>query len=93
MELFRNYFKQQGFIKEKRNRKERGKDETLFEVDTFITAMCIENVMECCMFSTANRLSRDYIDLVTSIEITAEKLQMPVQLKVTNLKPITELRK
>jgi hypothetical protein len=45
------------------------------------------------MFSTANRLSRDYIDLVTSIEITAEKLQMPVQLKVTNLKPITELRK
>jgi hypothetical protein len=28
--------------KKKRNRKERGKDETLFEVDTFITAMCIE---------------------------------------------------
>jgi hypothetical protein len=54
---------------------------------------CIENVMECCMFFTANRLSRDYIDLVTSIEITAEKAQMPVQLKVTNLKPITELRK
>jgi uncharacterized protein (DUF2126 family) len=25
------------------------------------------------MFFTANRLSRDYIDLVTSIEITAEK--------------------
>jgi hypothetical protein len=43
MELFRNYFKQQkSFIKKKRNRKERGKDETLFEVDTFITAMCIE---------------------------------------------------
>jgi hypothetical protein len=40
MELFRNYFKQQkSFIKKKRNRKERGKDETLFEVDTFITAM------------------------------------------------------
>jgi hypothetical protein len=43
MELFRNYFKQQkGLSKKKRNRKERGKDETLFEVDTFITAMCIE---------------------------------------------------
>jgi hypothetical protein len=41
MELFRNYFKQQKefYPKKKRNRKERGKDETLFEVDTFITAM------------------------------------------------------
>jgi hypothetical protein len=44
------------------------------------------------MFFTANRLSRG-LYLVTSIEITAEKLQMPVELKVTNLKPITELRK
>jgi uncharacterized protein (DUF2126 family) len=43
------------------------------------------------MFSTANYLE-DYIDLVTSIEITAEKLQMPVRLKVTNLKLITELK-
>jgi hypothetical protein len=43
MELFRNYFKQKRVLsKKKRNRKERGKDETLFEVDTFITAMCIE---------------------------------------------------
>jgi hypothetical protein len=41
MELFRNYFKQQEFYPKKKG-KERGKDETLFEVDTFITAMCIE---------------------------------------------------
>jgi hypothetical protein len=42
MELFRNYFKQQkGFIKERREtEKNEEKDETLFEVDTFITAMC-----------------------------------------------------
>jgi hypothetical protein len=44
MELFRNYFKQQkGFIqKEEKQKKNEEKDETLFEVDTFITAMCIE---------------------------------------------------
>jgi hypothetical protein len=44
MELFRNYFKQQkGFIKKRREtEKNEEKDETLFEVDTFITAMCIE---------------------------------------------------
>jgi uncharacterized protein (DUF2126 family) len=40
------------------------------------------------MFSTANYLE-DYIDLVTSIEITAEKLQMPVRIEGYNLKPIT----
>jgi hypothetical protein len=47
-----------GFIKEKRNRKERGKDETLFEVDTFITAMCIEERDGMLYVFTANRLSR-----------------------------------
>jgi hypothetical protein len=41
MELFRNYFNK-GFIQKEEKRKERKKDETLFEVDTFITAMCIE---------------------------------------------------
>jgi hypothetical protein len=30
------------FYPKKKTEKERGKDETLFEVDTFITAMCIE---------------------------------------------------
>jgi uncharacterized protein (DUF2126 family) len=35
----------------------------------------------------------DYIDLVTSIEITAENYKCQYELKVTNLKPITELRK
>jgi uncharacterized protein (DUF2126 family) len=42
------------------------------------------------MFSTANRLSRDYIDLVTSIEITAEKLQMPV--RIEGYQPKTDYR-
>jgi hypothetical protein len=48
--------------------------------------------MECCMFSTANRLSRR-LHRFSLLEITAEKLQMPVRIEVTNLKPITELRK
>jgi hypothetical protein len=52
----------------------------------------VRNVMECCMFSTANRLSRR-LHRFSLIEITAEKLQMPVRIEVTNLKPITELRK
>jgi uncharacterized protein (DUF2126 family) len=90
MELFQIF--EAGFIKEKRSRKERGKDETLFEVDTFITAMCIEERDGMLYVFTANRLSRG-LYLVITIEITAEKLQMPVELKVTNLKLITELRK
>jgi hypothetical protein len=49
--------------------------------------------MECCMFSTANRLSRRLHRFSYFNEITAEKLQMPVRIEVTNLKPITELRK
>jgi hypothetical protein len=68
MELFRNYLKQQGFYP-KEEKKER-KDETLFEVDTFIT-MCM-NVIYLLPLDYLE----DYIDLVTSIEITG-KLQMP----------------
>jgi hypothetical protein len=41
-----NYFEtiaaKRVYPKKKRNRKNEEKDETLFEVDTFITAMCIE---------------------------------------------------
>jgi uncharacterized protein (DUF2126 family) len=96
MELFRNYFKQQKefYPKKKRNRKERGKDETLFEVDTFITAMCIEERDGMLyVFLPPTDYLEDYIDLVTSIEITAENYKCQYELKVTNLKPITELRK
>jgi hypothetical protein len=38
----RNYFKHKRVYQRRETEKERGKDETLFEVDTFITAMCIE---------------------------------------------------
>jgi uncharacterized protein (DUF2126 family) len=77
------------YPKKKRNRKERGKDETLFEVDTFITAMCIEERDGMLyVFLPPTDYLEDYIDLVTSIEITAENYKCQYELKVTNLKPI-----
>jgi uncharacterized protein (DUF2126 family) len=93
MELFRNYFKQQKefYPKKEENRKERGKDETLFEVDTFITAMCIEERDGMLyVFLPPTDYLEDYIDLVTSIEITAEKLQMPV--RIEGYQPKTDYR-
>jgi uncharacterized protein (DUF2126 family) len=77
MELFRNYFKQQKEFYPKEKQKRTRKDETLFEVDTFITAMCIEERDGMLCFLPPTDYLEDYIDLVTSIEITAEKLQMP----------------
>jgi uncharacterized protein (DUF2126 family) len=74
--------------KKKRNRKERGKDETLFEVDTYYGNVS-RNVMECCILPPTDYLE-DYIDLVTSIEITAEKLQMPV--RIEGYQPKTDYR-
>jgi hypothetical protein len=58
MELFQKLFQAARVLsKKKRNRKERGKDETLFEVDTFITAMCIEE-RDGMLYVSYNRLSR-----------------------------------
>jgi uncharacterized protein (DUF2126 family) len=44
--------------------------------------------MECCISIPTDYL--DYIDLVTSIEITAEKLQMPV--RIEGYQPKTDYR-
>jgi hypothetical protein len=60
---------QKGFYQKKRNRKERGKDETLFEVDTLLQQCVSKNVMECYISFTANRLSRDYIDLLPQLKL------------------------
>jgi uncharacterized protein (DUF2126 family) len=75
------------FYQKKRNRKERGKDETLFEVDTYYGNVS-RNVMECCILPPTDYLE-DYIDLL-SIEITAEKLQMPV--RIEGYQPKTDYR-
>jgi uncharacterized protein (DUF2126 family) len=92
-----NYFEtisssKKSFIQKRREtEKNEEKDETLFEVDTFITAMCIEERDGMLyVFLPPTDYLEDYIDLVTSIEITAEKLQMPV--RIEGYQPKTDYR-
>ncbi|MCG9791346.1 transglutaminase family protein [Flavobacterium algicola] len=61
---------------------EKEKNPLLYEVDTFITAMCIEEREGIIyIFLPPTDYLEDYIDLITSIENTAEKLQMPVRIE------------
>ncbi|MDJ1496599.1 transglutaminase family protein [Cytophagaceae bacterium DM2B3-1] len=54
----------------------------LFEVDTIRTALCVEEREGILyVFLPPTTYLEHYIDLITSIEATAEKLQMPVRIE------------
>jgi uncharacterized protein (DUF2126 family) len=46
--------------------------------------------MECSTYFYRQQIIEDYVDLITSIEITAEKLQMPV--RIEGYQPKTDYR-
>lgn len=58
------------------------KESLLFEVETFATALCVEEREGIIyIFLPPTDYLEDYLDLITSVEITAEKLQMPVRIE------------
>jgi uncharacterized protein (DUF2126 family) len=70
MEQYQNYLKQQKFYR--RGKRQYRKEDTSFELDTFITAMCIEERDGMLyLFLPPTDYLEDYVDLITSIEITA----------------------
>jgi uncharacterized protein (DUF2126 family)/transglutaminase-like putative cysteine protease len=63
----------------------------LFEVDTFATAMCIEERDGIIyIFLPPTDYLETYLDLVASVEFTAEKLQIPV--RIEGYQPKTDYR-
>jgi uncharacterized protein (DUF2126 family) len=79
MELFRNYFKQQKSLSRRETRKERGAKPYLKLIH--LLRQCIEERDGMLyVFLPPTDYLEDYIDLVTSIEITG-KLQMPVRIE------------
>ncbi len=58
------------------------KTDLLFEVETFSTAMCVEEREGIIyVFLPPTDYLETYLDLVASVEATAEKLQMPVRIE------------
>jgi uncharacterized protein (DUF2126 family)/transglutaminase-like putative cysteine protease len=67
------------------------KEKLLFEVDTFHTAMCVEEREGIIyVFLPPTDYLETYLDLVASVEATAEKLQMPV--RIEGYQPKTDYR-
>jgi uncharacterized protein (DUF2126 family) len=89
MEQYQNYLKQQKFYRRKEKTTE--KEDTSFELDLLLQ-QCIEE-RDGMSISPPTDYLEDYVDLITSIEITAEKsYKCQCVLKVTNLKLIIELK-
>lgn len=66
-------------------------DNLLFEVDTFTTAMCVEERDGIIyVFLPPTEYFETYLDLIASVENTAEKLQMPV--RIEGYQPKTDYR-
>jgi uncharacterized protein (DUF2126 family) len=73
------------YPKEEKQKKNEEKDETLFEVDTFITAMCIEERDGMLyVFLPPTDYLEDYIDLVTQLKLRQKNYKCQYELKVTN---------
>ncbi len=68
--------------KQKRKKEEESAVEPLFEIDTIKTAVCVE-AREGIIYVFLPPVSylEHYLDLITSLEATAEKLQMPVRIE------------
>lgn len=62
--------------------KEKIKENLLFEIDTFSTALCVEERDGIIyVFLPPTDYLETYLDMVASVETTAEKLQMPVRIE------------
>jgi uncharacterized protein (DUF2126 family) len=81
--------KQKKFYRRKR-KDSTEKEDTSFELDTLLQQCIEERDGMLYLFLPPTDYLEDYVDLITSIEITAEKLQMPV--RIEGYQPKTDYR-